>query len=129
MKIRKSAIPAALAIGLLLGVAPAMSQVTVGFGIRFGPPHPRHEVVVAAPFEDAVWISGHWAWDEYAGRYVWIGGSWVPARPYQMWVNGSWHHGPRGWAWREGYWGHRDRGREDRHERHGDGDGRHGRYR
>ncbi len=135
MKARVLAAASTLAMFILLGASVAMSQVSFGVGIRFGPPPPRHEVVVVAPYPDGVWIRGYWAWDEYAGQYVWVPGRWEHARPYETWVDGSWHHGSRGWAWREGYWRHRDRhseGRHEQHERHGrhdEGRGRHERDR
>ena len=112
--------------GLLIVLAcaassPAFAQVAFGVGIRVGPPPPRYEVAVAAPFPHAVWVRGCWSWNAHAGRYAWIRGHWMHERPFHAWVDGGWHHGPRGWQWREGYW--------RRHEQHERGERWVGRHR
>ncbi len=94
-----------LAAAALFGAAP-MAQAGVGVGVfvGFGPPPPRHEVIVARPAWGACWVRGHWAWRAHGGRYVWVPGYWVRGRPGYVWVQGRWHHRHEGWAYREGYW-------------------------
>ena len=100
-----------LAGALLIAASSALSQVSIGIGVQIGPPPPpRYERMGPAPYHQAVWIRGHWMWDDYAGRYVWTRGYWAPARPAYVWMDGGWHQGPRGWGWREGYWKHRGNG-------------------
>ena len=99
-----------LAIATMFTTTVADSQVRIGVGIRIGPPALRREVVYAAPFDHAVWMSGHWRWDDYNGRYVWIRGRWMREEPESAWVEGSWEHAPSGWFWHEGSW-------QRRHER------------
>ncbi len=119
-----------LAAALLLAAGSALSQVRVGLEVRFGPPAPRYEAVGPAPFHHAVWVRGHWAWDAYDGRYEWVRGSWIAARPAYAWSDGGWYRTPRGWAWREGSWQHRGArqeafgrdNRNDRHDRYADRD-------
>jgi DNA-binding transcriptional LysR family regulator len=112
MKLHRMAF--AFALLLLVAVTPALSQVHVDIGVRFGPPAPRHEVVVARPFSNAVWVKGHWAWNEYADRYVWVRGHWIAQRPAYVWVDGSWRHGPRGWYWSDGRWERQKNREQDR---------------
>jgi hypothetical protein len=38
------------------------------------PPPPQAEVVAAAPYPNAVWVAGHWAWRPARGIYVWAPG-------------------------------------------------------
>ncbi|HEX9007064.1 MAG TPA: hypothetical protein VF889_07195 [Bacteroidota bacterium] len=96
-----------LAAAVLLAAGSAIAQVSVGFAVRFGPPAPRYEYVGPAPYHGAFWVRGLWAWDPRDGRYEWLPGHWIAARPAYVWYDGGWYHGPRGWAWREGYWQHR----------------------
>ncbi|RPH35269.1 hypothetical protein EHM92_06470 [bacterium] len=114
MRLHVIAIVLALPLLSLVAAPPAASQVQMEFGMRFGPPSPRYEVVTAPPFQHAVWIRGHWGWNDYAGRYVWIRGHWIARRPAYTWVDGGWHRGPRGWYWNEGRWEHNGNGKWDR---------------
>ena len=69
-------------------------------GLRFGPPPPRHEVVIARPGH--VWARGYWGWGR--DSYVWRPGRWIAERPGWMWMDGGWRHKHDGWARHEGYW-------------------------
>ncbi len=115
-------IAAAIPLLSLLAAAPADAQVRMEFGVRFGPPPPRYEVMYDAPFKHAVWVRGHWGWDRYEDRYVWVSGHWVARRPAYNWVDGDWHRGPRGWYYREGGWVHKGNGRWSRGEDRDDDD-------
>jgi hypothetical protein len=118
MKTRIAACLLPLVAAILIGVSPAMSQVSVGIGVRIGPPSPRYETVARTPFPHAVWIGGHWNWDRPYRRYVWLPGRWIAERAGYAWVNGAWYRGSRGWQWREGYWDHRERAESFRDSRH-----------
>ena len=111
MKRHTIAVALALPLLSLLASSSAASQVSMEFGVRFGPPPPRYEVVYDAPFKHAVWARGHWGWNGYEGRYVWIPGRWIARRPAYSWVDGGWQRGPRGWYWSEGGWRHNGNGR------------------
>jgi hypothetical protein len=87
---------AALAIGL--GVTPAEAMV-----VRFGPPPPVREVVVACPSPRHVWVPGYYRW--HGGRYAWVGGRWaVPPRHHAAWVPGHWASRRGGFVWVGGFW-------------------------
>jgi hypothetical protein len=71
--------------------------------VRRGPPPERVEVVTAAPYADAVWIRGHWAWRR--NDYEWVPGRWTRIeRGYHEWVPGHWDHDRYGWYYIEGHW-------------------------
>ena len=89
---------AAFALALAAGEAHAAGVV-----VRFGPPPPRREIVVARPGPRYVWIPGSYAW---RGRnYVWVNGYWtLPPRPHAVWVPGRWVARHGGHVWVAGYW-------------------------
>jgi hypothetical protein len=101
---RISLLLATLAAALILLTDSGFAGVRVGIGIAFGPPPPRHEVVVVAPRPGCVWVPGYWSWAPARRHYVWVGGRWIAGRPGHAWVNGRWHHGPHGWFRTEGHW-------------------------
>jgi hypothetical protein len=69
--------------------------------VQGAPPAPRIEPVVARP--GMVWTPGYWRWD--GGRYDWVGGNYVPARPGWTWAPYRWVQGPRGgWHLQQGHW-------------------------
>ena len=69
-------------------------------GFRLSPPAERVEVIPTRPYDDGVWIKGHWAWR--GNHWDWIPGHWAhPGFRGAVWVPG--HYGPRG-AWIEGHW-------------------------
>ena len=53
--------------------------------VRIGIPPPRPRVVVVerpvCPSPDHVWVEGHYVFDSYSRRDVWIPGQWVYAAP------------------------------------------------
>ena len=116
MKVR--ILVAALSVGLLSLLTPAssQSQVSVGIGIRVGPPPARVERMGPPPFAHAVWIHGYWLWNGPRARYTWYPGRWVAERPGFVWRDGRWAHSGRGWVWKEGYWDRHEDRREIRHE-------------
>jgi hypothetical protein len=103
----------AMVLGAVMVVGSDSARSQIGVGIRIGPPAPRAEIIVAAPFPHAMWVRGHWMWDPWRGGYVWQMGSWVGRRTDDFRVDRTWARGPRGWEWREGYWNRRDHDRRD----------------
>ncbi len=91
-------------VAALFTAQTAMAGVGVYFGIRVGPPPPRHEIVVARPYPSAVWVRGHWRWVHGPRHYVWVRGHWVRGRPGYMWRDGYWEHRHNGWGYVEGRW-------------------------
>jgi hypothetical protein len=70
--------------------------------VKTVPPAARIEVKSAAPYANAFWISGRWAWR--SGKYVWVGGHWAKPRSGHIWVPGHWVKKRRGWLWIDGHW-------------------------
>jgi hypothetical protein len=101
----------ALLAGLGLGAAtmyapPAMAaQVSVGVGIGIGvaPPPPRFERV-PPPRRGYAWAPGYWRWDARVHRHVWVGGTWMRARPGYRYHPAYWVHRGRHWRFHDGYW-------------------------
>ena len=51
------------------------------------------------------WITGYWAWDDEAGRFVWVSGFWRDIPPGRQWVPGYWARLADGYQYVAGYWG------------------------
>ena len=88
----------------LFGIALAAPQANAaGVYVRFGPPPPVREVIVARPGPRHVWVPGYYG---YRGaRYAWTPGYWaIPPRHRVAWVPGYWAHRPGGYIWVAGYW-------------------------
>ena len=58
----------------LSALTPTSAFAQVSFNIRIGPPPPHREVIVAAPYPEAVWIAGFHRWDYDAQAYIWVPG-------------------------------------------------------
>jgi WXXGXW repeat (2 copies) len=56
------------------------------------------------PEAGVVWISGYWAWDDDANRYVWVSGVWRVPPADKVWLPGRWQSGTDGWQWIGGAW-------------------------
>lgn len=105
----KNTLPLKLALlaGLVLtftglGYAPpATAQVSVGIGVRLGPPAPRFERA-PPPRRGYAWAPGYWRWDGH--RHVWVVGRWMHVRPGYRYVPAHWVHRRHGWYFREGHW-------------------------
>lgn len=70
--------------------------------VKTAPPVAKVELKSAAPYANAIWISGRWAWR--SGKYVWLGGHWVKPRNGSVWIPGHWVKKRRGWKWIDGHW-------------------------
>lgn len=70
--------------------------------VRQAPPVRKVEVRPARPFANAVWIDGHWRWNDRA--YLWVPGHWVKVKKGKSWVAGHWVRTRRGFRWVPGHW-------------------------
>lgn len=108
MRIKRSL--SAIIVTLLITAVPlaASAQVSVGIGIGFNigsppPPLPYYTQPVA-PYPNAIWTPGYWAWGP-AG-YYWVPGTWVqPPSVGLYWTPGYWGYNNGGYVWNAGYWG------------------------
>ena len=92
---------------MLLAGGTAFAQISIGVGIRIGPPPPPRVVAVrpVTPGPDYVWVEGYWY--PVGNHYKWHAGYWTrPPYPGAVWVV------PRhdGQMFYQGYW-QDDRGR------------------
>jgi hypothetical protein len=116
----KKPIPSRLAVITLLTMSFILAVMALpasadsfGFAINLGSsgppacPPPRVEHPWAAPAPGAVWIAGHWTWDQEHGAWVWFPGYYeyppVPWATYEpehhyehhhdhYWVHGHWRY-------------------------------------
>lgn len=120
----RAVVPVAATVALLLlGVTPAKSQVRIG--VHIGIPIPADVVVMSrTPYPGAVWVPGHWVWDEYAGENAWVEGRWIATNSPPVFRERKLRHIPHGLA--KGWWrkhggeGRRDSYRERYEEREDD---------
>ena len=96
---RRSSMLASLALALLVLVASPIG----GQPLRApeAPPAPQVESPGPPPGASAIWIAGHWTWQD--GRFVWARGYWEK-EPAGAWVPGRWKKTPEGWVWEPGRW-------------------------
>jgi hypothetical protein len=92
-----------LAIAPLVACTSAPAQ-TARVYIREGPPPLRHEVIVARPGPEYIYVRGHWIYGRNGG-YAWAPGRWLrPEGARRRWEEGQWVHERRGWYYTEGRW-------------------------
>ncbi len=70
--------------------------------ITQAPPAPIVEEIPPAPYVDAYWIPGHWAWK--GGRYAWNGGHWEQARVNMVYQRAHWSDEHGEWVFHPGRW-------------------------
>ena len=87
-------------------MTPVLAQLHIGVGINIGPPVPvRDEVVIARPYNDAIWIPGYYQWRPKHHRYAWVKGHWGrPPHAHMMWVPGRWELRNKEWVFYQGRW-------------------------
>jgi hypothetical protein len=94
-----------MASTLALAIFATGASAGISFIIQapVAPPPSRTETRQAAPFRDAVWIDGRWAWKD--GQYLWVNGHWEH-RPGGLhgWQRGQWHHEGSVWVFQSGKW-------------------------
>jgi hypothetical protein len=90
---------------------------------RPAPPRPRDKRESPAPPGErgAIWVPGHWSWEEGAGEWVWTGGYWQPPGPPPparaedtsspplpgctfRGGHWQWRDSDGRWIWEPGYW-------------------------
>jgi hypothetical protein len=70
--------------------------------VQAAPPAPIYEAV-PAPREGSIWAPGHYEWRN--GRYTWIQGGWIDARPGYAWQAAHWEQRSDGsWVLVQGSW-------------------------
>ncbi len=92
---------------MLLATMPQRSDaavfVGVGVNINLAPPALPVYVQPAAPFVNAIWQPGYWAWGPYG--YYWVPGVWVAApQPGYLWTPGYWGFVGGFYRWHPGFW-------------------------
>jgi PPE-repeat protein len=96
--------------GILTLAAPAFAQVS--FDIHLGPPPPRREVVMEAPFEGAIWVAGYNQYDYDNNEYRWQPGSWQrPPREGASWVKPRYDRRGGRYGFVAGHWKDQPQGR------------------
>ncbi len=96
----------ALALGIALLAASAVSTAAVFLSVNIAPPPLPVYAQPFAPGPDYMWTPGYWAWN--GATYYWVPGTWVLA-PYvgALWTPGYWGWGGAAYIWHPGYWGPR----------------------
>jgi hypothetical protein len=94
-------------IAIAVAAAPQRSEaavfVGVGIGIDIAPPALPVYVQPPAPYANAIWQPGYWAWGPYG--YYWVPGAWVAAaQPGYLWTPGYWRFTDGYYGWHPGYW-------------------------
>jgi hypothetical protein len=87
----------------------ALSAASFGqfrVAITIGPPAlPVYEQPIC-PGDGYIWTPGYWYWDDDAGDYYWVPGTWVLAPEVGfLWTPGWWGWGGEAFIFHEGYWG------------------------
>jgi hypothetical protein len=99
--------------GFLVLAAPTFAQIS--FDIHIGPPPPHREVIVAAPYPEAVWIPGYNRWDYGEQGYIWVPGRYErPPHPGYVWYGPRYPRRGGRYGFVDGHWGDRGRGHGDR---------------
>jgi hypothetical protein len=108
--------------GLLAIASPAFSQVHLN--INIGPPPPRREVIVVAPYPGAMWVPGYHVYSAPASGYVWVPGSWQrPPREQVVWIQPRYVRQGDHYDYYEGRWGNPGKHKgQGKHEAHGEND-------
>ena len=76
-----------------------------GLVVPKAPPEPVPEMPPEVkPDDDAVWISGYWAWDDQREDYIWVSGVYRVFPPGERWVPGYWRQAGNGYQWVPGFW-------------------------
>lgn len=65
-------------------------------------PAPPYYARPFAPYPNAVWIDGEWAWR--GGRYEYINGYWARPDQGRIYIHGHWKNGRGGYYWVPGHW-------------------------
>jgi hypothetical protein len=78
--------------------------IGVGINVDLAPPALPVYVQPPAPFVNAIWQPGYWAWGP--DGYYWVPGTWIAApRVGYLWTPGYWGFVGGYYCWHPGYWG------------------------
>ncbi len=89
--------------GLLALATPSFAQIHLS--INFGPPPPRREIRVRAPFAGAIWVAGFYLYNDGARKYEWQPGRWeAPPAPNQVWVRPRYIRRSGHYDFYQGHW-------------------------
>jgi hypothetical protein len=66
------------------------------------PPAPQVESPGSPPGPNAIWIPGHWQWQD--ARYQWVPGRWEIPPSGASYVPGRHKRTSAGWVWEPGRW-------------------------
>jgi hypothetical protein len=55
-------------------------------------------------YDNQIWISGDWGWNNQTHVYVQKAGYWDRPRQGQSYIEGRWTTSPRGKSWTKGHW-------------------------
>jgi WXXGXW repeat (2 copies) len=105
---------ALLAIAVILAAVPQRSDaqvfagagvsLNVGVSVDLAPPALPVYAQPPAPYANAIWQPGYWAWGPYG--YYWVPGTWVrPGQIGYLWTPGYWGFASGLYVWHPGYWG------------------------
>ena len=105
----KRALLGAALIGGVAALAPAQIPIPPlppGLNVRIttgAPPAVRHEVRVARPGPDYVWVGGYWA--DNSGHWAWIPGRWErPVERNAYWIPARYIHTSHGTIYEPAHW-------------------------
>ncbi len=85
---------------------PVQFNPTAGMVVSVQPPETIEELPppVKPEDENAIWISGYWAWNDDTDDYMWLSGVWRVPPPDRRWVPGYWTETQGGYQWISGMW-------------------------
>ena len=96
----------ALCLFLLPAVSSAQWGFSLGVKVNVAPPELPVYEQPRLPAPGYIFVPGYWFWDQNAGDYVWIPGTWVsPPQPGVLWTPGYWGYQGGAYLWHGGYWG------------------------
>jgi hypothetical protein len=96
---------ALVAVVMIFSAMPQRSDaaVFVGISVDIAPPALPVYVQPPAPYPNAIWQPGYWAWGPYG--YYWVPGTWIAAPQVgYLWTPGYWGWGGGFYVWHPGYW-------------------------
>jgi len=104
MRVKAFAQVMLLALAVLSVSTRSFAQIRISVG--FGPPAiPVYEQPIC-PGDGYIWTPGYWAWDDDAGDYYWVPGTWVLAPEVgYLWTPPWWGWEGGRYFFHAGYWG------------------------
>src|ERR1700677_112851 len=98
-------LPAVL-LFLLPAISSAQFGISLSVNVNVAPPELPVYEEPPLPAEGYIFVPGYWFWDDNAGDYVWIPGTWVePPQQGYLWTPGYWGSEGGAYLWHAGYWG------------------------